>query len=184
MTRIISGSAIAAVLMFILGFVFYATPLQSIAYASADPAVIDRVQAAMAELPKSGAYLIPDTAQEGGAAAYAKGPIGMLRVAQSGYPVFDPTVLMAGFTHYFVSALLLGLALRSIGGRLDAGQERIVLGWTILACAVFNLLSDPVWYRLDWTYALYNFAANVVILMAGGLVVAYWIRRPSAGSPG
>lgn len=181
MTRLIGGSAIAAVLMFILGFIFYATPLQGIAYASADPAVIDRVQAAMAELPKSGAYLIPNTEQPGGAAAYAKGPIGMLRVVKSGFPAFDPTVLMAGFTHYFVSALLIGLALRSVAGRLDGGQTRAVLGWTILACAIFNQLGDPVWYRLDWTYALYSFGANVVILVAGALVVARWMRPRLAG---
>ncbi len=181
MTRLIGGSAIAALLMFILGFVFYATPLQSIAYATADPAVIERVQAAMADLPKSGAYLIPNADQPGGAAAYARGPIGMLRMVKSGYPVFDPTVLMAGFTHYFVSALLIGLALRSVSGRLDAAQTRVVLGWTILAAAVFNLLSDPVWYRLDWTYSLYNFAANVVILGAGALVVARWLRPRLTG---
>jgi hypothetical protein len=181
MTRLISGSAIAAILMFALGFVFYATPLQTIAFATADPAVIERVQATMAALPKSGAYLIPDTAQPGGKAAYASGPIGLLQVVKSGYPAFDPTVLMAGFTHYFVSALLIGLALRSVAGQLDGAQTRAVLGWMILACAAFNLLSNPVWYRLDWTYALYNFAANIVILMAGALVVARWLRRGPTG---
>lgn len=179
MGRMIWGCFIAAIAMFIMGFVFYATPLARTAFASGDPAVIARVQTAMAELPKSGTYAIPDPEAPGGAQAYEKGPVGMLRFVKSGYPVFDPVVLAKGFAHYFVSVLFFGLMLLATAEKLSMRVRREVIAGTVVGASVMNVLGDPVWYRLDWTYALYVFVANTIILIAGALIVARWfIPRP------
>jgi hypothetical protein len=144
------------------------------AYAKADPAVLLRVQAAMADLPQSGAYAIPDPSAAGGAEAFARGPIGVLRMVKSGFPVFDPLVLLMGLGHYFVSVLFFGLMLLATAEKLDMRTRRSVIAGTVVGGAVMNVLGDPIWYRLDWTYSLYVFVANSIILGAGALIVARW----------
>jgi hypothetical protein len=174
MRRMILGCGVAAVVMFFIGFVFYATPIGMTAYAKADPAAISSVQAAMAGLPQSGAYAIPDPEAAGGAQAYARGPVGVLRVVKSGYPLFDPMVLLKGLGHYFVSVLFFGLTLLATAEKLDLRTRRAVIAGTVVGATVMNVLGDPVWYRLDWTYSLYVFVANSIILGAGALIVARW----------
>lgn len=174
MGRMIWGCFIAAIAMFILGFVFYATPLARTAFVRADPAVAARVQTAMADLPKSGTYAIPDPEAVGGARAYEQGPVGMLRFVKSGYPVFDPLVLVKGFVHYFVSVLFFGLMLLATAEKLSMRVRREVIAGTVVGGSVMNVLGDPVWYRLDWTYSLYVFVANTIILIIGAMIVARW----------
>ncbi|MBC7522732.1 MAG: hypothetical protein H7268_16770 [Sandarakinorhabdus sp.] len=174
MQRMILGCGVAAIVMFILGFVFYATPLGMTAYAKAEPAVVARVQAAMADLPESGAYAIPDPQAVGAAQDYERGPVGVLRFVKSGYPLFDPMVLLKGLGHYFVSVLFFGLTLLATAEKLDLRTRRSVIAGTVVGATVMNVLGDPVWYRLDWTYSLYVFVANSIILGAGALIVARW----------
>jgi hypothetical protein len=174
MQKMIIGCGVAAAVMFVLGFVFFATPLGMTAYARADYETLARIQAAMADLPASGTYAVPDPATAGGILAYQRGPIGVLHVVKSGFPVFDPPVLVKGLLHYFVSVLLIGLALLATAEKLDLRARRSMIAGVVVGTNVFSLLADPVWYRLDWTYPLYVFVANTIILMAGAMIVARW----------
>jgi hypothetical protein len=174
MQKMIIGCAVAAAVMFVLGFIFFATPLSTTAYAHADYATLARVQAAMADLPQSGAYAVPDAATAGGVLAYERGPIGVVHVVKAGFPVFDPLVLVKGLLHYFVSVLFIGLALLATAEKLDMRARRAMVAGVVVGTNVFSVLANPVWYRLDWTYALYVFVANTLILMAGAMIVARW----------
>lgn len=174
MRKMIIGCIVASVMMFMLGFFFFATPLGRMAYGHADYTTLARVQAVMADLPASGAYAIPDAATAGGALAYERGPIGVLHVVKAGYPVFDPLVLARGLLHYFVSVLFIGLALLATAEKLDLRARRSVIAGMVVGSTAFTALADPVWYRLDWTYSLYLFFANSLILMAGALIVSRW----------
>jgi hypothetical protein len=174
MQKMLIGCVVAAAVMFVLGFFFFATPIGSTAYAHADYATLSRIQAALADLPQSGAYAVPDAATAGGALAYERGPIAVVHVVKSGFPVFDPLVLVRGLLHYFTAVLFIGLALLAPAEKLDMRARRSMIAGLIVGTNVFSLLADPVWYRLDWTYALYVFVANTLILMAGAMIVARW----------
>src|SRR5688572_5485871 len=60
MVRVILGSAVAAIAMFIIGFIFFATPLQGLSVARIDDAQAAAVQRALAvNLPRTGTYQVP-----------------------------------------------------------------------------------------------------------------------------
>lgn len=175
MGRLIVGSLVAALAMFAVAFLFYATPLSEIAFTRADPGVIARVQAAVGELPMSGTYAVPDPTAPDMAARYAAGPVATIKLHKGGFPAFDPLVLLAGYAQMAATIFVFGLALWAIRARVPRFAERAaVVGWAALGATAFNLLGDPIWYRHDWGNALYVFTANAIVLTVGGLMLARW----------
>ena len=60
MPRMLLGAIAAAVAMFILGFIFFATPLQFIGFGSVDAAQSANLQAALAQnIAATGTYVVP-----------------------------------------------------------------------------------------------------------------------------
>ena len=60
MVRIIFGSAVAAVAMFVIGFLFFGTGLSQIASAGLDDGQAAAVQQSIAaNLPRTGTYFVP-----------------------------------------------------------------------------------------------------------------------------
>jgi hypothetical protein len=172
------GSIIAAVVMFALGFVFFGLlgmmkfdPLSAEAAASA--------QAALGgALPETGTYMVP-----GDEEAFMRGPSAVVQyVAAGGLPTM-PMAMGMGFVHFLLSALLIGYGLKTVGGDFPR-QARLVI-WFGLAASVFMHLGDPIWYGLSWRASLFEFAADAVMFMAGGLVLARWFTsaRDTAAAP-
>ena len=176
MGRVIIGAAAAAVAMFILGFIFYATPLTRLSYGSIDNAQAATVQQTLAaNLPGTGTYAVPgvDTAEK--TVMYGRGPIATIHYNMSGFAQADPASLVGGLIFYFVIALLLGVALVGIAGRIPdfASQARAIVISTVAASA-FMHLSEPIFYHHDWGHFIYLFLADAVMLAAGGLIIARW----------
>ena len=85
MGRLVIGSVVAAVAMFILGFIFYATPLMKLGQADAPVATQLAVQEALKMLPKSGTYFIPFSATDASImAAHEAGPTAVVKVNMTG----------------------------------------------------------------------------------------------------
>lgn len=183
MARFIIGCVAAAVAMFILGFVLYGTPLSMLAYATASDAVNASVQNALAAgLPKTGTYIVPWPSSAEGTILYGRGPVATIHYNTGGFPVADPGAMIGAFIHMLVSVAILGLALMLVAGRIaDFGSRaRLVLYFT-LSASIFINLADPIWAHHDWTYAVYRFLADFIILAAGGLVIARWfLPRPAS----
>jgi len=98
-----------------------------------------------------------------------------VRVNKGGFPVFDPTALLAVYALMAVSVFMFGLALFLLRHRLPTfGDRAILVGWTVLGAITLNTLGDPIWSRVDWAYSLYVFVGNTIVLVAGGLVLARW----------
>ncbi|MCA3254154.1 MAG: hypothetical protein INF91_00885, partial [Alphaproteobacteria bacterium] len=138
MMRLVIGSLVAAVAMFLLGFAFYATPMQTMGFAQPTQAQSDAVQAGLAGL-SSGTYVIPGGPDMAAAeAAFAKGPVALVKVHAGGMPMFDPMVLLAGYVHMAISAFLLGLVLWTIRDKVrDVGTRVQVVAGAALVMAVF-----------------------------------------------
>jgi hypothetical protein len=167
---------VAAVAMFITGFIFYATPLSYIAFSSTDfPQQAAVQQALAANLPGTGTYTIPSAATAEGTIMYGKGPIATVHYNSGGFSVADPAVLIAGFVHELIVALLLGFALLGVAGRVSdfPSRARLVILFS-LGGAVLMHLGEPIWYHHDWTHFIYLLIGDTAMLMVGGLVIARW----------
>lgn len=169
------GSVVAAVVMFALGFVFFGLlGMMKFDALSADTAA--SAQAALAgTLPGTGTYMVP-----GDEEAFMRGPSAVVQfVAAGGLPTM-PTALGMGFVHILLSALLIGYGLKAVGGDFPR-QARVVI-WFGLAASVFMHLGDPIWFGLSWRASLFEFAADAVMFIAGGLVLARWFTSRGASS--
>lgn len=176
MGRVIIGAAAAAIAMFIIGFIFYATPLARLAYGSIDNAQAAAVQQSLAaNLPSTGTYSVPGVDTPETTIMYGQGPIATVHYNTSGFAPADPASLVGGLVFYFVVALLVGLALVGISDRvLDFGSRaRLVVVFAVAASALMNL-GEPIFYHHDWGHFIYLFIADAIMLAAGGLIIARW----------
>jgi hypothetical protein len=176
MGRITIGSAAAAIAMFIIGFIFYATPLSNIHVRNLDNAQAAAVQQALAtNLPITGTYQVPgmDTSEQ--TVMYGQGPIATIHYNAGGFPVADTGAMIAGLAMNFVIALLIGTALAGIAGRISdfASRARLVVIFSVAASAYLHL-GEPIWYHHDWTHFIYLFIADAITLIAAGLILARW----------
>lgn len=176
MPRMLLGAIAAAVAMFILGFIFFATPLQFIGFGSVDAAQSANLQAALAQnIAATGTYVVPNPASAEGTVLYGKGPIAMVHYNSMGFAVADMGVLIGGFVHMLVIALLIGFALLGVASRVtDFGSRARLALLFAVAGAAFIHLGEPVWMHVDWAYAIYGFVADGVMLAAAGLIIARW----------
>src|SRR3546814_4127375 len=98
----------------------------------------------------------------------------------SGFAVADPRVVAGGFVHMLVSVTILGLALLLVANRATsfADRARIVL-YVTLAASFYMHLGNSIWYHYDWSYTIYRFIPDFVLLAAAGLVIARWFLPPT-----
>jgi hypothetical protein len=185
MIKITLGAFAAAIAMFITGFIFFATPLGMIAYSSVPEAQQAAAQANLASnLPATGTYMIPSPSTAEGAVMYGKGPIATVHYNNGGFSAEDPGVMLKGFIHMLIVGLIMAFALAKLDRRIPdfASRARIVVLFSVAANAL-AYLGEPIWYRHDWTYAIYQFVAQTVMLAVGGLIIARWFLPVSATVP-
>jgi len=183
MIRVIWGSLVAAVAMFIIGFIFYGPlGLKTLATKSVDDAPALAIQQVLkANLPQTGTYMIPNDTRSGGQTAmYGTGPIATVHYNSSGFvAALDPATIGKGFLFNFVVALLIGLALIGIDGRVtDFGSRARVEAIIGIAGSAFTNLGEPLYYHHDWPHFLYAFVADGLMLTAAGVIVAWFLKPP------
>lgn len=187
MIRVIIGAIPAALAMFVIGFLFFASGLQNIATKSVDDARAAAVQQSLAaNLPSTGTYTLPNP--EGSSAQtvmYGQGPIATIHYNTGGFPAMDAGALIGGLFLDFVVALLIGAALIGIDRRVpDFGSRARVVVILAVAASAFNHLGEPIYYHHDWGHFIYLFIADSAALIAGGLIIARWFlpKGVSAGT--
>jgi hypothetical protein len=183
MIRVVWGSFVAAIAMFVIGFIFFGPlGLSNLATKSVDdaPALVIQ-QALKANLPQTGTYMIPnDTRSAGQTAMYGNGPIATVHYNSTGFVAgMDPATIGKGFVFNFAIALLIGLALIGIDGRVrDFGSRARVAAIIGIAGAAFTNLGEPLYYHHDWPHFLYAFVADALMLAAAGVIVAWFLKTP------
>jgi hypothetical protein len=191
MIRTVIGGLVAGIIIFVMGFIFWATPLGEIPYSKAGEAQNAAVQSALAQnLTESGtgAYIIPAHTGAAGAVLYARGPIATVHFNTRGYSPDDMSMLLPGFIVAVVAGLLMafGLAAAGRGGaRSFASLAQLVVCFS-LAFTVWEFLGSPIFNHYGWGYWIYVFIAESVSLILAGLVVAKWFMphdRSEAAAP-
>jgi hypothetical protein len=179
MRSLVVGSLFAAVLMFIIGFVLMGL-LGSAAYTPASPQSAAALQAALRDnLTATGTYAVPDPWTAEGEAAWMAGPAAVIRHVASGDSPGVVQSIAGGFVDMFVAALLMGFGLAASGNFRD--RARLVVCFA-LAAGVFMHLGEVAWMGFDWRYSLYVFMSDVLMFIAGGLVLARSLARNEAAA--
>jgi hypothetical protein len=176
MIRTVIGGLVAGIILFVVGFIFWATPLGELAYSKADEAQNAAVQASLAQnLTQSGTgtYIIPAHNSAAGAVLYARGPIATVHFNTRGYSPDDMSAILPGFIVAVVAGLLIAFGLAAVGGRSFRDLARLVVCFS-LGFTVWEYLGSPIFNHHGWGFWIYTFIAESVALILAGLVVARW----------
>jgi hypothetical protein len=190
MIRTVIGGIVAGIIIFVVGFIFWATPLGELAYSRADEAQNAAVQASLAQnlvkkdpetgqISGTGTYIIPAHNSAAGAVLYGRGPIATVHFNTSGYSPDDMSMILPGFIIAVVAGLLIAFGLAAAGGGRSFGDlARLVVCFS-LGFTVWEYLGSPVFNHYGWGYWIYTFIAETVSLILAGLVVARWFMPHS-----
>ncbi|HEX9963515.1 MAG TPA: hypothetical protein VGB04_00860 [Allosphingosinicella sp.] len=177
MIRTVIGGLVGGIIIFVMGFIFWATPLGEIPYSKADEAQNAAVQAALAQnlTPSgTGAYIIPAHSSAAGAVLYARGPIATVHFNTKGYSPDDMSMILPGFILALVSGLLIALGLGAVGaGRSFASLAQLVICVT-LGFTAWKFLGAPIFNHYGWGYWIYAFIVESASMILAGLVIARW----------
>lgn len=187
MIRVIFGSAVAAIAMFVIGFVFFG-PLGLINLATASVGDIEAAavqQSLAANLPRTGTYFVPTPGSSAAQTVmFGRGPIATVHYNTGGFAAMDPTTLVVGIVFNFVIAMIMGLALLGIDRRvLDLGSRAKTASILAVAGVAFSHLSEPIYLKHDWPYFIYVFVADGLMLVAAAIIVAWFLPRPAEVAP-
>jgi hypothetical protein len=185
MIKLAIGSFVAAVAMFVTGFIFFATPIGMIAYSGANETQNAAVQAALAaNLPQTGTYMVPDPSTQSGTTLYGQGPVATVHYNSKGFSLNDMSGIGYGFLQELIVCILLAGALSTLDRRIPdfASRAKIVVLFSIASSAMINL-GNPIWLHHGWTYWTYSFVAEAAMLIAAGLVIARWFLPVAAEMP-
>ena len=178
MIRVVIGAVAAAIAMFFLGFVFFATPLGNIAVGELDDRGAAEVQAALAEYMGDGGtqtVAVPGITGEVQQRMYIDGPTAMIHFNPSGFAVGDTGTMISGFVFLLITALLIGAALYTLSAHVRDFRARFsIAALFIVACSAFMHLGMPVWWHQDWVFHIYLFVTDIVMFGAAAAIIARW----------
>ena len=182
--RALIGAVVAAVAMFILGFIFFATPLGGIGTKSLPDAQAAAVQTSLAQnLPETATYSVPSAETSGQTTLYGRGPIATIHYNTSGFAVGDGATMIGGFVHMLVVTLLMAIGLYTLSRYVPGFSDRVrLLMLGTLGATIFMRLGEPIWFHHDWAHAIYLFVADTVSLGVEGLIILKLLPRTHMAS--
>lgn len=185
--RVILASIVAAVLMFVWGFVFWGLSGMSEELVAPLPAELDILAVLRNSQAPSGMYVYPmpvDSSDEEAQAEcekkFLEGPLLQLAYRREGVSMMAPSMFAQGLGLNFAVALLTGclLALASRGLPHFGGRLVFVLLVSLVA-AIWTNVGDVVWWFHSPRYCLGIMAYTMGAGLLMGLVLAAIIRRPA-----
>ena len=190
MVRTLIGGLLGGLIIFVMGYIFWATPLGDIPFTHASDAQQAAVQTSLAQnlaQNGNGTYKIPDPRSRDGASAYTRGPVAMVDYNNAGFAPDDMGMILPGFVMAEITGLLMAFALASVGGggRAFGPVARLVVLYT-LAFTAWEFLATPIFNHFGWRFWIYSFVVENIALILAGLVIARWFLphyRPAAAEP-
>lgn len=179
---------VAAVLMFVWGFLFWAILGVGDSLLKPLPAELDVLAALRGSQTPSGMYVYPSPPadmndQEAMAAFEAKheeGPLLRMAYRAEGGPHMPPVKFAQGIGHYFGIALLSALLTALAAPALPTFGRRVgfVLLLSLIA-SVWTNVGDVVWWSHSLRYCLGNMAYGMGAGLLMGLAIAALVRAPT-----
>lgn len=177
MRRLVSGSLLAAVAMFIFGAVYWTLPLP---YSGLSKVEDDQVAVALLSriFPETGLYMLPDpdlasADPEAYARMHREGPVVMANVLHDAGEPQQASVFIAGFAHQFATCFLIGLLLSIAAPALPGlGQRAMFAALMGFAGAFFIDMGAVVWWRMPMAWEFYSLVHDTLAWGIAGLVLA------------
>lgn len=175
MKNFVIAPAVAALAMFFWGFIYYG--ISGLPYRVMQPSAA--LAPALAQLPASGTYLVPDP-RDGRDPADYKGPVAMLNYTAN--PRSMGATLMIGYTHGFVTCVLLSLLLWRTGAGLDGFKCKFMFCvMTGVLVTFFGRGCGVAWWHHDIAWTLTEMAYDIVAFAIVGAILAKMITpKPAA----
>ncbi|WP_340264274.1 hypothetical protein [Sphingobium mellinum] len=173
MVRTVIGGLLGGLGMYLVGFLFWGTPLSGIAFSHTDEQAGANLQNAMAQaLTKSGTgvYVIPNPATAQGTVLYGKGPVATVFYNTTGFPVTDSAAMVGGLILALATGVLIALSLRYAAS--DFGNRARLVILFALAAVMWLHIGQSVFNHAPWGYMLYLGFSDFLALAAGGLIAA------------
>ncbi|MBA15921.1 MAG: hypothetical protein CMN73_06160 [Sphingomonas sp.] len=177
MPKLLVGGVVGGVAMWLVGFLFWGTPLSYLAYKIAPDADGLAVQDALAlhlGPTGTGAYPIPWPGTTAGTSAYGNGPTAMVLFNNSGFPVVDSSALIGGLVLAILCSLVIAFALRSFATGASFGTRMKLVALFAVAITVYVDLGQPVFNHAPWGYFTYLWISDLVSFLVAGAVIARW----------
>jgi hypothetical protein len=180
MFRLGIGALVAAFLMFMWGFVFWASGLIEPATHLTPEGEAAITDALRQHTSKHGLYFIPDSAngtEAEVASRMAQGPFAKLHIKPTGATMGDPMVMGMGFLNMFVTAALIGILLTwtlpAAPGWFDRFKLVVLVG---VIATWFGVMSEPIWWYHDWGTSSLFALFDLVSYAIAGAVMAYAVK--------
>lgn len=182
MPRTILSVCSAAWPWWIVGFIFWGTPLSLLVLSNAGDVGSAAAQAALAQHlgpGGTGAYPIPWPGTPAGTAAYGQGPVALILFNASGFANPDMGALVGGLILGIVCALLLAFALRMAAGEATFARRMRLVAVLAVAFTAYSQLGQPIFNHAPTGYFVYLWISEVVGWLAAGAVIARLLPGPA-----
>lgn len=183
MTRLLLGGVLGGVAMWIVGFLFWGTPLSLIALSGTDDATSAALHAALAQHLGplgTGAYPVPWPGTPAGTQLYGQGPTAMVFFNENGFALPDSGALIGGLVLAIVCALLLAFAIRQVAAQLGFAARLTLVALVAGAVTAYTDLGQPVFNHMPLGYFLYLWVSDLASWVAAGAVIAWMLPRAGA----
>ncbi|MEP9357954.1 hypothetical protein [Sphingomonas sp. KR3-1] len=181
MTRLVLGGALGGLAMWLVGFLFWGTPLSLLALSRTDDATSAALHAALAQHLGplgTGAYPVPWPGTPLGTQLYGQGPTAMVFFNSSGFANPDSASLIGGLMLAMLCVLLAGFAMRMIATGLGFRDRLKLVVLAAVAVTAYSDLGQPVFNHAPLGYFLYLWISDVASWVAAGAVLAWALPRP------
>jgi hypothetical protein len=184
MGRVFFASALAALVQFLWGALFWVgLPISNLAYTES-PNPERLTELLRSELPSSGTYLLPpNELRDRDFAAWSRwherGPRATLFYRAEGAASTPASEFALGYVQMLAGILVVALLLHFFAAGVEPywGRVAFVAG-VFLAAAILVDLAAPIWAHLDWRYWLVDGAFQVTSGCWVGMVLARMIPEP------
>jgi len=178
MTRTLLGGLLGGLAMYLVGFLFWGTPLAGLAFGTAGDQQSAAIQASLAQnltASGTGTYSIPSTATGQGTVLFGKGPIATIHFNTSGFPAVDTTALLGGLVLALVAGVIFAAALSIVAKWVPTFADRVRAGLLFaLAVTLYLDLGQPIFNHYGPGYFIYTFLGDFLGFVAAALVIARW----------
>ena len=138
MTRTLFGGLVGGLAMYLVGFLFWGTPLSNLAFARISDGQSAAVQSALAQnltLSGTGTYVVPSPGTQEGTVLFGKGPIATIHFNTGGFPAVDTTALMGGLVMALLAGVIfaaaLGIVARGVPAFVDRARVAILIALAV-----------------------------------------------------
>jgi hypothetical protein len=182
MKKFVLAPALAALAMFVLGFLYWGLPM-SPAYKSISRVADDAAAAqALGQIfPATGIYLVPGMHVEETKLMelIQRGPAAQVAFVKEGGDPMDPAMFIKGYIHYFVIALVLMMMLARATPSFKCFTCRVKFAAAVGLVGALFQLTDSIWSRHPLGYHLMVGLYIFLECAVAGLVLAKFTMTPA-----